>query len=149
MLEGPHILCRGLPTLVDVSSSNEPEQAPPWRPEHGPPPKVWTWPPGDRPALRVWANGAWRYAAVTARHDYEDGRYAYHVEIDVDGSASVKHRAYWWRPETGRIKLLHGTRSAQPSTGKPEGHGGLPRAPHRSVKPPAQAREPARRPSRA
>lgn len=148
MLEGPHALRRALPTLVGVSSSDEPEQAPPWRPEHGPKLTVWTWPPGDRPGLLVWANGNWRYAAVTARHDYADGRFAYHVEIDVDGSTSVKHRAYWWDPEGGRMKPLHGTRGAQPST-EAQGHGGFPRALHRSVKPPAQARELARRPSRA
>ncbi len=129
-----------------MSTIPEPEQAPPWRPEHGPQPTVWTWPPGDRPGLRIWANGAWRYAAVTARHDYEDGRVAYHVLIDVDGSTSIKHRAYWWRPEDGRMKPLHGTRGAKPSTGRSGGYGDMPRAPRRSVRPLAPARESARRP---
>lgn len=151
MLEGPHSLRRALPTLVGVSSSDEPEQAPPWRPEYGPKPTVWTWPPGDRPALRVLANGAWRYAAVEARHNYEDGRVAYQVLIDVDGSGSMTHRTYWWQPESGRMKRAHRTRGSQPSTGTPKGEelGGLPRAPHQSVTQPAPSPERAQRPPRA
>ncbi|GGY16920.1 hypothetical protein GCM10010358_80640 [Streptomyces minutiscleroticus] len=51
----------------------EPEPPRPWHPEEGPEPRVRTWPPGDRPALAVWAHGAWHYAPVTARQDFADG----------------------------------------------------------------------------
>lgn len=146
MLEATDALRRGLPTLEGVSSSDEPERALPWRPEHGPKPTVRTWPPGDRPGLFIWANGRWRYASVTARHDYEDGRTAYQVLIDVDGSTSVRHRTYWWQPEAGRMKPSHPARSAQPGTGRPEGRGGMPRAPHRPLRPPSPSQALARRP---
>ncbi|MGW9031428.1 hypothetical protein ACWGQ5_46920 [Streptomyces sp. NPDC055722] len=52
----------------------EPEEARPWRSSDGPPPKVSTWLAGDRPALKVFSHGAWRYAPVLARQDYADGR---------------------------------------------------------------------------
>ncbi|MEU6965133.1 hypothetical protein [Streptomyces chrestomyceticus] len=80
-----------------MSGFEEPEQAPPWREGDGPRPRVSCWPAGARPALYVTlrrgGRAEERYAPVTARHDYQDGRVAYHVEIKVvDGTV---HRAYW------------------------------------------------------
>ncbi|WP_158857537.1 hypothetical protein [Streptomyces sp. NRRL B-1347] len=106
----------------------EPEQAPPWRPEHGPAPQVHTWPCGGRPALEVYANGRWRYAPVGARHDYADGRVAYLVEVDLDGSTSVSHRAYWW-PQPG-LRKAHGPVGAADAA--------MPRPHVRRSRPPAQ-----------
>ncbi|MFD4974811.1 hypothetical protein [Streptomyces sp. NPDC058424] len=63
----------------------EPDEARPWRPERGPKPTVRTWPRRDPPALWVWSKGRWRWATVRAR---QDGRVAYQVSVDLDGSTS-------------------------------------------------------------
>ncbi|WP_406368780.1 hypothetical protein OG788_02200 [Streptomyces sp. NBC_00647] len=68
------------------------EPARPWRPEDGPRPVVWTWPATDPPALWVWSRGSWRWASVAARLDWADGRRAYTVTVDLDGSTTVTHR---------------------------------------------------------
>ncbi|MET9603155.1 hypothetical protein [Streptomyces sp. NPDC006459] len=78
----------------------KPVESRPWRPEDGPQPRVWNWPPGDRPALYVWSQGRWRYAPVLARHDRTDGCVAYQVSVDLDGSTSVVARTYAW-PQPG------------------------------------------------
>ncbi|MFB7270646.1 hypothetical protein [Streptomyces sp. NPDC056244] len=91
---------------------DEPEQAPPWRPEDGPQPDMSVWPYSGRPALSVRIGARWIYAPVTARADYEDGRIAYHVTIVLPeplsgGQLGAFHRAYWW-PQAGRLKVAHG-----------------------------------------
>ncbi|MFD9791423.1 hypothetical protein ACFWXK_10780 [Streptomyces sp. NPDC059070] len=91
-----------------------PEVARPWRPEDGPAPTVWRWPPADRPALLVRAHGHWRYAVVGARHDYPDGRRAYQVTVDLTGRAETVARTYWW-PHPA-LRVAH-TGRAQPMTG--------------------------------
>ncbi|MET9528193.1 hypothetical protein [Streptomyces coeruleorubidus] len=78
----------------------EPAVARPWRPSDGEQPRVTTWPPGNRPALRVWSHGAWRYAPVRARQDWADGRVFYQVEIDLRGDTTVVTRMYEW-PQPG------------------------------------------------
>ncbi|MER6160338.1 hypothetical protein ABT147_33100 [Streptomyces sp. NPDC001868] len=93
---------------------SEPREARPWRPEDGPHPVVWSWPPGDRPAFWVWSRGAWRWSAVRARQDWPDGRTAYQVLIDLDGSTAVMARTYWW-PHEGLMPAHRS--SVQPSTG--------------------------------
>lgn len=98
-----------------VSKHDEPDQAPPWRPESGQPPTVWVWPAGSRPALRVLIDGQWVYAPVRARHDWPDGRCAYHVDVVLPGHMSTVHRAYWW-PQEGRLQVSHGS-AVEPSTG--------------------------------
>ncbi|MFK8851654.1 hypothetical protein [Streptomyces sp. Ac-502] len=105
----------------------EPEQAPPWRPEEGPQPQVWCFPAGDRPALYVSlrrdGREEVRYAPVTARHDYPDGRVACHVEIKIDDG--TVHRAYWW-PQPS-LRVAHRSASAPadrepiPRAGRPGG----------------------------
>lgn len=94
----------------------EPEQARPWRAEDGPQPRVQTWSNSERPALRVWSCGAWRWAGVIARQDWPDGRVAYQVEIDAAGTTSVRTRAYWW-PQPGlRVAHIPTARSLSDST---------------------------------
>jgi hypothetical protein len=44
------------------------------------------------PALRVWSRGRWRWATVTARQDWADGRTVYQVHVDLGGSTSVTTR---------------------------------------------------------
>jgi hypothetical protein len=96
----------------------EPVAARPWRPEDGPKPVVWTWPRKDPPALGVRSKGHWRWATVMARQDWADGRTAYQVSVDLDGSTSVTARTYWW-PHEG-LRVAH--RSAyEPSTGQVDG----------------------------
>ncbi|MER6392797.1 hypothetical protein ABT236_30580 [Streptomyces sp. NPDC001523] len=86
--------------LMSETEPVEPVALRPWSPVDGPVPRVWTWPAGDRPALAVWSCGAWRFAPVTSRHDYADGRVVYQVAIDLDGSTSVRSRLYEW-PQPG------------------------------------------------
>lgn len=81
-----------------VEAFDEPEQAPPWREEHGPPPVRRCWDYAGRPALKVRINGRWQYAPIGSRADYPDGRVAYHVTIQMPGGGA--HRAYWW-PQDG------------------------------------------------
>ena len=90
---------------TDVRDFDEPEQAPPWRPEHGPPPTVWTWPLGHAPGMFVRANGRWRYAWVQARHEYRDGRTVYHVHVDLDRSLMIRSRFYYWPQD--RLRWAH------------------------------------------
>lgn len=99
--------------MSDILS--EPIEARPWRPEDGPHPMVWAWPPGDRPAFWVWSRGAWRWAPVRARQDWPAGRTAYQVLIDLDGTTSVKARTYWW-PHPGLV-VAHRS-SVEPTTGQ-------------------------------
>lgn len=109
-----------------MSVEEIPEAAParPWRREDGPPPRVRTWPPGNRPALLVRSAGRWRRARVTARQDWADGRVIYQVEVDLLGDATVTHRLYQW-PQPG----LRAVREPAASTGPDRG--GMPRAPLR------------------
>jgi hypothetical protein len=83
----------------------EPVEARPWRPEDGTPPTVRTWPRGHAPALWVWSRGCWRWAPVMARQSWPDGRTAYQVSIDLDGSTAVTSRTYWW-PHRG-LRVAH------------------------------------------
>ncbi|MFH9590721.1 hypothetical protein ACH4LS_36980 [Streptomyces luteogriseus] len=78
----------------------EPVESRPWRPDDGPRPRVKTWPPGNRPALAVWAHGKWRYAPVQARQDWADGTIHYQVEVDLRGDTAVSTRKYRW-PQPG------------------------------------------------
>ncbi|GGX55600.1 hypothetical protein [Streptomyces noursei] len=94
-----------------MSEHEEPEQAPPWRPEHGEAPTVWSWPAGDRPALRVLIDGQWVYTPVRARHTWPDVRCAYHVDLVLPGETSAVHRAYWW-PQEGRLRVWSPPRAA-------------------------------------
>ncbi|WP_381801260.1 hypothetical protein [Streptomyces niveus] len=82
---------------------SEPEQAPPYRAEHGPPPVMTTWDYPDQPALEVLVEGRWQYAPVGARANYPDGRVAYHVDIQLPRSGGWTHRAYWWPQEGLRV----------------------------------------------
>ncbi|MET7573343.1 hypothetical protein ABZT04_33335 [Streptomyces sp. NPDC005492] len=95
----------------------EPEPARPWRPEDGPPPEVWTWPNSDRPALKVWSAGAWRYAQVMARQNWADGTVRYQVEVDLRGDTMVTVRTYQW-PQPGLRKGYDS--GSQPSRGADE-----------------------------
>lgn len=79
---------------------DEPEQAPPWRPELGPPPVVRTWPYGHAPGMLVRADSHWVYAWVRARHDYHDGRTVFHVAVDLGRDLTVRARFYRW-PQKG------------------------------------------------
>lgn len=74
----------------------EPTPARPWSPADGAQPRVMTWPTGNRPALRVWSAGKWRYAPVRARQDWADGRTFYQVEIDRLGDTHVTTVLYEW-----------------------------------------------------
>jgi hypothetical protein len=86
-----------------VNAIPEPRPARPSCPEDGPPPEVWTWPYGDRPALQVWSAGVWRRAPVLARQNWADGSVRYQVEVDLRGDAMVTVRAYRW-PQSGLRK---------------------------------------------
>lgn len=104
-----------------MSSIPEPEQGRPWRPEDGPRPVVWTWPKADRPALKVWSAGAWRYAPVMARQDWADGSVRYQVSVDLRGDTLVTARTYRW-PQPG-LRVAHESSSA-PSRDVDERHSG-------------------------
>jgi hypothetical protein len=112
-------------------SVEEPVQARPWRPEDGPRPVVWTWPPWDRPALRVWSAGEWRYAPVAARQDFADGTVRYQVEVDLRGDTAVSTVTYQW-PQAG-LRAAHGS-GTEPTKELDKAHmGDLPHAPLRTV----------------
>ncbi|PNG22313.1 hypothetical protein [Streptomyces cahuitamycinicus] len=116
-----------------MSTIEEPTPARPWRPEDGPPPEVWTWPHGDRPALEVRSAGKWRYAPVMARQNWADGTVRYQVEVDLHGTTSVTARTYVW-PHPG-LRVAHGSGS-EPSRGVQERkQGDMPQAPHRRAQP--------------
>ncbi|WP_374987164.1 hypothetical protein [Streptomyces fradiae] len=89
-----------------------PVEEPPWRPEAGSEPEVTSWPPGRRPALRVWDGTAWQYAPVQARHTYPDGRTVYQVLMPVEGGGRTS-RSYRW-PQPG-LRRAHAP--APPSAG--------------------------------
>ncbi|MFE4425285.1 hypothetical protein [Streptomyces sp. NPDC056817] len=72
-------------------------------------------------------DGRWRWATVRARQDWPDGRVAYQVSVDLDGSTSVRARTYWW-PHPG-LRVAH--RSAYPSSTGPVEAGGLSVPPRR------------------
>jgi hypothetical protein len=118
----------------------EPTVARPWRPSDGAKPKVTTWPPGDRPALKVWSHGAWRYAPVRARQDWADGRVFYQVEVDLRGDTTVVTRMYEW-PQPGLRK------GYRPRREEGNGLGGMPQPMRRrwkgSAQPAASPRPPA------
>jgi hypothetical protein len=86
---------------------------------------VWTWPCMDQPALWLWSRGRWRWAIVRARQDWPDGRVAYQVAVDLDGSTAVRTQAYWW-PHEG-LRVAH--RSAAPASRKPGQGGSMPAPP--------------------
>lgn len=100
-----------------MSTIPEPQPARPWRPENGPPPEVWTWPNGDRPALKVWSAGAWRLAPVMARQNWADGTVRYQVEVDLRGDTMVTVRTYQW-PQPGLRKAY--ASGSEPSRGVDE-----------------------------
>lgn len=83
-----------------------------WSPGDGPRPRVWCWPRTDRPALYVRSGNRWRYAPVQARQDAPNGRTAYQVAVDLDGSTTVTTRLYGW-PQPG-LRIAHRSAS-QPS----------------------------------
>lgn len=112
-----------------MSTIPEPEPSRPWRTEDGPPPKVWTWPNDDRPALRVWSAGRWRYAPVLARQDWADGTVRYQVEVDLRGTTSITSCTYVW-PQEG-LRVAHGSGSEPSRTTDEQRQGGLPQAPPR------------------
>lgn len=116
------VSARGEPA---VTQSEHPVEA--WREGDGPRPAVWTWPLTDPPALWVRQNGMWRWAAVTARQDWSDGRTAYQVLIGTDGTTSKSHRTFWW-PNEG-LRVAHRS-SAEPTTEAGRG-ANLPRPPRR------------------
>ncbi|HET6857186.1 MAG TPA: hypothetical protein VFH94_08840 [Streptomyces sp.] len=91
----------------------EPVPSRPWRPEDGPRPQVWTWPPTDRPVLEVWLAGAWRTARVLARQNWADGSTHYQVQMSLLGDEAVTIRKYRW-PQPG-LRAAHASGS-QPST---------------------------------
>ncbi|GAA5070659.1 hypothetical protein [Streptomyces similanensis] len=109
-----------------MSTIEEPEPSRPWRPEDGPEPAVWTWPTGDRPALRVWSAGRWRYAPVMARQDWPDGTVRYQVEVDLLGDTSVRARTYQW-PQLG-LRVAHGSSSTPSRAADATRQGTMPRA---------------------
>ncbi|KOU50076.1 hypothetical protein [Streptomyces sp. WM6378] len=97
-----------------MAAFEEPEQAPPWREGAGPPPQVWLWPRGDRPALWIRAAGRWRYAVVMARHEYADGRVVVQVDVrlprqSAEQEAGVFTRFYRW-PQDG-LRVAHASTS--------------------------------------
>lgn len=50
-----------------------------------PRPEVRVYPRVGRPILWVYVQGAWRFAPVTARHDWADGRIVYQCEVRLRG----------------------------------------------------------------
>lgn len=84
-----------------MTTRPEPVEAPPWRSDMGPAPRVTSYTYGQEPLLEVRTQGKWRLAAVRGRQDWADGRVAYHVDIRLDEpDPGVYHRAYWW-PQPG------------------------------------------------
>ncbi|MFD5428274.1 hypothetical protein [Streptomyces sp. NPDC127084] len=77
--------------------SLEPAETRPWRPEDGAPPQVWLWPQGHAPALLVYTGKRWRWALVTARQDWANGRVVYQATITVHGSTTT-HLYPWPQP---------------------------------------------------
>ncbi|MET7745982.1 hypothetical protein [Streptomyces sp. NPDC005385] len=63
-------------------------EARPRRESDGPRLEVWTWLLSDPPALWLRQKATWRWASVTARQDWPDGRIAYQVLIDTNGTTS-------------------------------------------------------------
>lgn len=110
-----------------MTALEDPVEARPWRESDGQAPTVWTWPLTDPPALWVRQNGSWRWAPVTARQDWPDGRTAYQVLIDTDGTTSKSHRTFWW-PHEG-LRVAH--RSATEPTTEAGRGGDFPRPPRR------------------
>ncbi|MFZ3562789.1 hypothetical protein [Streptomyces sp. BH055] len=105
--------------------SQEPAQAPPWRSDMGPEPAVFTWPHGDRPAMWVQIGPVWRYAPVTGKFEWGDGRVSYAVEVALGerGSSRV-HRAYWW--PSARLRPAHGSQVPASLSGRGGAYGAMP-----------------------
>lgn len=80
------------------SSGEEAVEAPPWRAGDGPPPRVHTYPYGERPLLDIRIAGEWRRCLVRARYDWPTGHVSYQVEVTrpVKGGVETVVRAYWW-----------------------------------------------------
>ncbi|MFI9772225.1 hypothetical protein ACIHJG_35985 [Streptomyces sp. NPDC052415] len=113
-----------------MSAIPEPEPARPWRPEDGPSPEVWTWPRSDRPTLKVWSAGAWRYASVMARQNWSDGSVYYQVEVDLRGDTTIRTCLYRW-PQPGLKAARKST--SEPSRGVDERwQGNMPQGPRRA-----------------
>lgn len=93
-----------------IAPSREAVEARPWRPADGPRPTVHVYPPAGRPALWVYASGAWRLGWVTARHDYADGTVVYQVEIALprEDGPYASERLYRW-PQAGLAVADPGT----------------------------------------
>lgn len=90
---------------------DEPEQAPPYEPGQGDPPRRRRWPIGHQPGLSVRVNGRWRIMQVSARLDYPDGRVAYQGVIALpsgSGPPQHYHRSYWW-PQPGKLRPAYGS----------------------------------------
>ncbi|TGB03225.1 hypothetical protein [Streptomyces sp. MZ04] len=113
---------------MSTTEIREPEQARPWRPGDGPEPTVTTWPAGDRPALRVWSHGSWRYAPVLALQEWADGTIVYQVSVDLRGDTAVTTCLYRWPQE--------GLRSAHVSTTRPSTDAGVARGDMPRPRPP-------------
>jgi hypothetical protein len=86
---------------------DEPEQARPWAPEDGPEPRMTIYSYGHKPALRALVDGHWLWMDVGMRADYQDGRVAYHGDIQLPypgGNWQSHRRAYWW-PQPGQLRI--------------------------------------------
>lgn len=104
-----------MPSTPSSDDAGVPDATParPWRESDGARPRVWTWSPGDRPALEVWSAGAWRYAPVLARQEWDGGRVFYQVEVDLRGDTAVSAVLYEW-PQPG-LRRAHGSRRSKPA----------------------------------
>jgi hypothetical protein len=114
-----------------MSPIEEPQPARPWRPEDGPRPQVWTWPAGARPALAIWSAGRWRYAPVRARQDWADGTVRYQVEVDLNGTSSVRTLTYQWPHEGLRCARRSGSKPSR--TVREAKQGDMPQPPRRRL----------------
>ncbi|MGW0883300.1 hypothetical protein [Streptomyces sp. NPDC002671] len=114
-----------------MTEHDEPDQAPPWNPSDGPVSRVWSWPPGVRPALWVKIDDEWIYSPVRCRYQGAYGRWVYHVDVAMPGETSARHREYPW-PQEGRLKVAHGS-AIEPSVGtEPYVSAEMPTGPHMS-----------------
>lgn len=85
----------------------------PWRPEDGPRPVVWTWPPSDPPVLWVQFDGRRWPGTVLAKQVWADG-VRYQVSVNLGGDTRTYIRLFRW-PQPG-LSVAH--RSAlEPVTG--------------------------------
>lgn len=82
---------------------DEPEQARPWRPEHGDPPVLWPWPADQVPILYVRIDGRWLLSQVLARVRLSDRQVALRVVVSPPPSGGYE-RTYLW-PQEGKLRL--------------------------------------------